>query len=31
MTGLLWARMLVQLALLSIVGALFWAAWKDRA
>jgi hypothetical protein len=30
-TGLLWARVLVQVALASVVGLLVWAAWKDRA
>jgi hypothetical protein len=30
MTGLLWARLLVQVALASVVVALLRAAWKDQ-
>ncbi len=31
MTGVLWARLIVQLVLASAVTALVWTAWKGRA
>jgi hypothetical protein len=30
MTSLLWARLLVQVALCAIAALLVWAAWKER-